>query len=107
MIGGLLLGSQYENLLVHHPSLQECDSRFTLRVQQLPQVEVKEQDYENDKNHSPLKHIRVQLVIFDLLVSIGITQALRLVVHDLIDLHVQFFVVTVIAPHGDPPHDQP
>lgn len=76
-------------------------------MQQLPQVEVKEHDYENDKDHSALKHVRVQLVILDLLVSVGVAQALRLVVHDLVDLHVQFLVVGVIAPHGHTPNDQP
>jgi membrane protein required for beta-lactamase induction len=76
-------------------------------VQQLPQVEVEEYNNQNYKNHSSLKHVSVQLVILDLFVSIGITQALRLVEHDLIDLLVEFFVVALIAPHGDPPHDQP
>ena len=59
-----------------------------LRVQQSPQVEVEEYDYQNYKYHSALKHVRVQLVILDLLVSIGVAQALRLVVHDLVDLHI-------------------
>ena len=47
------------------------------------------------------------MVILDLLVSIGITQALRLVEHDLIDLLVEFLVVAVIASHGQTPNDQP
>jgi hypothetical protein len=76
-------------------------------VQQLPQVEVQKYNNQNHKYHSPLKHIRVQLVILDLLVSAGVTQALRLVVHDLIDLFVELLVVCVIAPHGNAPHDQP
>lgn len=76
-------------------------------MQQLPQVEVQKHHYQNQKDHSPLKYIRVQLVILDLLVCVGITHALRLVVHDLIDLLSQFLVVGIIASHGDTPHDQP
>lgn len=72
-----------------------CNS--SLRVQHLPQVEVQRHDNQNHKDHSSLKHIRVQLVILDLIVCIGITQALRFVMHDLIDLPIQLFVVTVVA----------
>lgn len=79
-----------------------------LRVQQLlPQVEVEEYRNQNDKNHSPLDHVRVRLVHLDLFVGVGVAQALCLVVHDLIDLLIQFLVVAVIAPHGQTPHDQP
>lgn len=78
-----------------------------LHVQQLPQVEVEEHDYQNCKYHSALKHVSVQLVILDLFVSIGITQALSLVEHDLIDLLVEFLVVGVIDPYGQTSNDQP
>lgn len=76
-------------------------------VQQLSQVEVQKYHYQNHKDHSPLKHIRIQLVILNLLISAGITQALRLVEHDLIDLLVELLVVCVIAPHGDAPDEEP
>ena len=66
-------------------------------VQQLSKVEVQKHYYQNHKDHSSLKHIRVQLIILDLIVCIGITQALRFVMHDLIDLPIQLFVVTVVA----------
>jgi hypothetical protein len=62
-------------------------------VQQLPLVEVQKHHYQNQKDHSPLKHVRVQLVILDPLVGVGVAQALRLVVHDLIDLY-PFMLVT-------------
>ena len=78
-----------------------------LRVQRLPQVEVQKHYNQNHKYHSPLKHVRVQLVILDLFVSVGVTQTLCLVVHNLIYLLIQFLVVDVIAPHGDAPHEQP
>lgn len=97
-------------LLFKHTSAKLGESHAqssALRVQQLSQVKVQKHHYQNHKDHSPLKHIRVQLVILDLLVSAGITQALRLVEHDLIDLFVDFIVVSVIAPHGDSPHQQP
>lgn len=76
-------------------------------VQQLPKVEVQKHYYQNHKDHSSLKHVRVQLIILYLFVGVGITQALRLVVHDLIDLFVQILVVCVIAPHSYAPDQQP
>lgn len=76
-------------------------------MQRLSQVEIKEYDHQNDKNHPTLKYISVQFVALNLLVSFGITQPLSLIVHDPIDLLVEFLVVGVIASHDDAPHDQP
>lgn len=73
----------------------------------LTQVEVEEHDDQNDKYHPTLNYVRVRLVHLDLFVGVHVAQALRFVEHDLIDLLVQFLVVSVIAPHGDPPNNQP
>jgi len=73
----------------------------------LSEVEVEEHDNHNYEYHSTLKYIVVQFVFPDLLVRIAITQPLRFVQHDLIDLLVDSLVVGVIAPHDYPPHQQP
>lgn len=78
-----------------------------MRVQQLSQAEVQEDYDQNHEHHPPLKHFGVEFVASDLLVSLVVTQALRLVVHDLVDLLVELFVVAVVAPHGNAPHQQP
>ncbi|MNU08066.1 hypothetical protein D3C72_2539520 [compost metagenome] len=67
---------------------------------QLPQVKIKEHDNQSDKNHPTLDYVGVGLVHLDLFVGVRVAQALRLVVHDLIDLFVELFVVAVVAPHG-------
>lgn len=76
-------------------------------VDGLSEVEAKEHDNHDYEYHSALKYIVVQFVFLDLLVRIGVTQPLSFVQHDLIDLLIDSFVVGVIAPHGDAPHDQP
>lgn len=78
-----------------------------LAVDGLPEVEVEEHENHDYEYYSALKYIVVQFVFLDLLVRIGVTQPLRFVQHDLIDLLIGSFVVGVIAPHGYAPHDQP
>lgn len=76
-------------------------------VGQLPQVEVQEHNNQNHEYHPSLKYFGIQSIVLDLLVGIHIAQALCFVEHDLVDLFVELLVVSVIAPHGDTPHDQP
>lgn len=85
----------------------DYSNELRFRCAELPQVEVQEDCDQNHEHHPPLKHFGIEFIVPDLLVSLVVTQALRLVEHDLIDLLVELPVVGVIAPHGQPPNNQP